>query len=199
VLATVVGIAGGLFTLYDHMTRPRLDLELLRLYQGWEIRIRNTGRALARQVRLSIVSWQHGGPAPEVRESHAIHELVPGADIILHIDVRLGSAKRDDVEYIEYLQNVSISGYLLATCEGCSRPRARAFYVPGNNDDQKSHHFFPWRDGVWPTAEFNYPTKLPFVSDCVDHPKGVCADEHHPRWTPDTGPSRKNGVPAWPE
>lgn len=198
-VTAVLGIAGGFFTVYDRMTRPSVDLELLLPYQGWEIRAQNTGRALAKQVRVAMVSWQHGALAPQVRQSSPLHDLVPGGVALVRIDVRFGSNSPGDSDYQRDSAARSLSGYILATCEGCPNPRAWAFYIPTENHHDKWRRMSTGKGVSWPIVEFSYPERLPFLNDCVDYPARVCVTEREPAWTSQSGSSQKGGVRAWPE
>lgn len=197
-VATTVVIAVGIFTLYDRATRPVLDAELVILYTGWEVMVRNIGATSAKQVRVGVVAWRNGGvPAADVRKSYGVHDLAPGADAAVRIEV---VADSDDPTYRTYRARFSTSGYVVVTCEKCTAPRAWAFHIPGSEEGTK-RELFSVNGGRWPIAEFRYPSRAPFLNDCVDYPSGVCNGERTPSWDPKSGSSRKDGVlptpPAW--
>ena len=73
VMATLVGIAGGILAIHDRATRPNLEVELVILYTGWEASVRNVGATAAKQVRLAVIAWRNGGvPAADVRRSYSV-------------------------------------------------------------------------------------------------------------------------------
>jgi len=55
IIATIVGIIGGAYAIYERWTRPLLELELLIPYTGWEVSVKNAGASIAKQVRLGVV------------------------------------------------------------------------------------------------------------------------------------------------
>jgi hypothetical protein len=197
IAATLLGIAGGVLAIYDRAKRPELELELMLPYTGWEVMVRNTGAALAKEITVGVVAWRNQGDAPaaDVRKSYSVHDLAPGADSALRIEV---IADWDDPQYQAYRAGLSTSGYIVAACDGCSEPKAWAFYVPGNNDVAKDRRYFWSRGHSWPIARFKYPNKAPKLYDCVDFPGGVCSDEHNLVWDAKHGSKNKNGITPRP-
>jgi hypothetical protein len=70
-----------------------------------------------------------------------------------------------------------ISGYFVASCSNCGRPRAWAFNWPKEGDRRPE-----FRRNPLPAAEFLYPDDKPRVGYCVNFPKGVCPDNW--AWNP---------------
>jgi hypothetical protein len=171
-VAAAIGITVGIFAIYEHLKSPSLALELMIPYTGWEVSVKNTGSSTAKQVHVGVVIWRNSGvPAADIRESYRIEDLPPGAQSSIPVEVISNS---HDFEYLEKNARESRSGYIVVSCDGCRRPRARAFYIPGTNDYEKEKNFFPYRGGLWPTIDFRYPDRTPFLNDCVNYPQGVC-------------------------
>jgi class 3 adenylate cyclase len=91
-------------------------------------------------------------------------------------DIQRGLFQRKD--------HLAISGYFVASCRGCARPRAWAFYVPPSGTFDKWPIEF--RRNPWPLEEFLYPDDRPGGSRCVDFPKHVCDAEftEYDQWKP---------------
>jgi len=197
-IATIVGIVGGVYTIHDRETRPDLELEMLKPYTGWEVSLRNTGATTAKQIRVGVVAWRNRGrpPAPDVRKSYAVSDLAAGSDVAVNIEV---VADSEDPEYRAYREGLSTSGYIVATCESCTSPRAWGFYIPGSGDTSKFEKLFPRSARHWPIAEFPYPDGGPCFYDCVDFPSGVCTGERATSWSPEKGSTNHDCVrPAPP-
>lgn len=80
-----------------------------------------------------------------------------------------------------------MTGYIVASCSTCSRPRAWAFYLParkgGSFDEPEPVKAFRRRTESWPMTEFLYPEDKPGIGFCVDFPAGVCqAPYDNYRW-----------------
>jgi hypothetical protein len=84
----------------------------------------------------------------------------------------------------ERKEHLAISGYFVASCRECGRPRAWAFYVPPSGSFDKWPLEF--RRNPWPLEEFLYPDDKPEGSRCVDFPEHVCDAEftEYDRWKP---------------
>jgi class 3 adenylate cyclase len=84
----------------------------------------------------------------------------------------------------ESKERLAVSGYLVASCRECGRPRAWAFYVPPSGSFDKWPIEF--RRNPWPLKEFLYPDDKPGGSRCVDFPEHVCDAEftEYDRWKP---------------
>ena len=190
--ATIIGVVGGILAIYDRVTRPYLELELLIPITGWEVSLRNSGRTSAKEVRIGVIAWRNssGAPAPDVRKSYGIHNLAPGAAAAVPIEV---VADSNDPEYRIYRAKLSTSGYIVATCESCTTPRAGASYIPGSEE--------PWgRNGLstdraaGPVRSLTTHIGRRSCMTVFDHPRGVCARETGPRWNPESGSQRHDGV-----
>jgi hypothetical protein len=147
---------------------PLIGIELRDRYSGYELRVFNEGQILAQQINVDVVAWQVAGMgAVEFNKNYAVRDLIPGADFTIY--------SRDDHE--------PISGYFVATCNSCSRPRAWAFYFPpvGRDRPLESRLSREWGqkypgDHAWPLIEFHYPEERPKYYQCVDSPRGACAE-----------------------
>jgi class 3 adenylate cyclase len=84
----------------------------------------------------------------------------------------------------ERKEHMAISGYFVASCRECTRPRAWAFYVPPTGTFNKWPLEF--RRNPWPLKEFLYPDDRPEGSRCVDFPEHVCDAEftEYDQWKP---------------
>jgi hypothetical protein len=100
---------------------PELVVELRRSYtSGFEIRVLNVGEGIAENISLDIASWADSAPAPTLKVSKSLRNLVGGMDS--SIDVGLFELDNDFRPYNSH------SGYIVATCSRCGQPKAWWFY-----------------------------------------------------------------------
>lgn len=197
-VTTAIAIAVGSIAIYEHVKAPLLGLELMRPYTGWEVSIKNTGTAVAKQVHIGVVVWRmNGAPAADVRHSYRIEDLPPNTQSSIRVEV---FSDWHDPKYLEEISRDSRSGYIVVSCDGCRKPRAWAFYIPGTEEHEKERTFFRQNSIRWPTVEFRYPDRVPFLGNCVNYPRGVCESENHSygMWNADTGSSEHDGTVATP-
>lgn len=117
-------------------------------------------------VYVDVLSWQHGAPGPEIRETCPVRDLIPDADFTFNVKLQ---ALQGPWEYIENRLQQPTSGYIAATCSNCDHPKAWAFYVPGQGSKEEESFL---KVDPWPMVEFGYQWHKPRVRECAPIPSG---------------------------
>lgn len=180
-----LGVAGLLLTLLPlalswlhtpSILRPELEPTLLLRIDGFNVHVVNRSSVPARQVTVSLKSWQIGAPGPDAMTEFPVRDLAPSDDVTFRIrPIRF----TDDQEYNRNRETQPTCGYIAVRSIDSSRPRAWAFFIPG--EGQKTRERFYNHDS-WPMIEFEYPERSPRGNPCVDYPAGVCQDVDRTNW-----------------
>ena len=167
----------GIRLFEHHSEKPQLEARLMSRIGGFEIRIANPSDTLVTQVFVDVVTWGIGAPGPFVRQSMPVRDLPPHSDVTLE----MGTLRGNQGEHQES-NNMQGSGYIVVTWGNSDYPRAWAFCLPGQRDEDKLPEVMArqFRGNDWPIVEFKYPTNTPPIGCGVNYPKGVC--ERYDAW-----------------
>jgi len=140
-----------------------LSAELLRRYDGFYVRVVNTGRITATGVNVKVVTWRVGAPAADVRQDTPVHNLPPGDENEFRIVLTPARFGAD-------LDTKSLySGYVVVSSTESSAPRTWAFSIPVETLSVVADN------GLWPLIEVRADLPKPFLT-CVDMPQGICTN-----------------------
>ena len=175
-ITLIVMVLSALKERSNVVTSPRpaiLELRLALRISGFQIHVANTGTTPARQVTITLTTWQVGAPGPDIVKEFSVRDLSTLDDVVLD---RVEMVDRDnDRRYARQRDNWPTCGYLVVRSINTARPRAWAFFMPPANQALPDSRFTgQW----WPIVEFDYPRNRPESSPCVDFPRGICADYH---------------------
>lgn len=170
----------------DQTASARLHLELMLRIGGFQVRVANLGPGPAKQVTVTLKTWQVGAPGPDVMREFPIRDLPPNDDYTLDVELVYSGT---DAEYRTSRRKSPTCGYVVVRSIDTARPRAWAFFVP----PAEALWDVAFQGSLWPMLEFEYPTNKPESSPCVDYPAGVCRrygrDDYV--WAPQDGESQK--------
>ena len=166
-------------------SNPVLGVELRLLYGGPELRVFNEANSMAQQINVDVVAWQAAGYGVEFSRSYPVRDLIPNADFT--VDRVFGESEEESDSSGSHFErnlfmrdeHLPISGYFVVTCSTCSHPRAWAFAQPQRKRDESGPVPFAKYYGVshpWPLIEFEYPKEKPKIYQCVNVPRGICAE-----------------------
>jgi len=140
-----------------------LSAELLRRYDGFYVRVVNTGRITATGVNVKVVTWRVGAPAADVRQDTPVHNLPPGDDSEFRIVLTPARFGGD-------LDKKSLySGYIVVSSTESSAPRTWEFSIPVETLSVVADN------DRWPLIEVRADLPKPFLT-CVDVPQGICTN-----------------------
>jgi hypothetical protein len=164
--------AGVVTVLSPSVRITQLEASLSQEYDGLYVRIANRDRVAATGITLSLVTWRPGAPAADVRQDLPVHNLPPGDEVKLRVDLTPARfAKEPDMRSL-------YSGYFAVSAVESKAPQLWAFSIPPNSLSIASP------EGRLPIAEFRADAERPFLH-CVDVPTGICsAYGHSAGWTP---------------
>jgi hypothetical protein len=167
IVAGLFTIWGGLSKFYYELwpSRPpetaHLHAEVLLRYDGFYVRVVNTGRITATGINVKIVTWRVGAPAADVRQDTPVHNLPPGDENEFQIILTPARFGGD-------LDTTSLySGYIVVSSTESSAPQTWAFSIPVDTLSVVA------ADGHWPLLEIRSDLPKPFLT-CVDVPQGIC-------------------------
>jgi hypothetical protein len=169
VLAGLCTIGATLYMIYCALLpspsppSAHLSAELLRRYDGFYVRVVNTGRITATGVNVKVVTWRVGAPAADVRQDTPVHNLPPGDDSEFRIVLTPARFGADLDEKSLY------SGYIVVSSTESSAPRTWAFSIPVETLSVVADN------GRWPLVEVRADLPKPFLT-CVDVPQGICTN-----------------------
>lgn len=184
-IGAFLGVAGLVLTLLPlalswlhtpSVLRPELELTLLLRIDGFNVHVVNRGPVAARQVTVSLKSWQIGAPGPDAMIEFPVRDLAPSDDITFRIRPTKFTGEQ---EYDRYRETQPTCGYVAVRSIESARPRGWAFFIPG--EGQKTRERF-YNHDTWPMVEFEYPGKSPRGFECIDYPTGVCEDVGRTNW-----------------
>jgi hypothetical protein len=193
-IGTYIGAGGVFLSLFMFMisswVKPapaltHLEAKLMLRYEGFQVQVLNQDAAPAKQVTLSLKTWQINAPGPDIAREFEIRDLAPEDDTTFHIEPQYLTGESG---YDEERVARPTCGYIVVRSVNGRKPRAWAFFMPGQGQkfDQKIESLFYEHHGIWPLVEFEYPRRVPQVGECIDYPEGVCEAVGHGRspWKP---------------
>jgi hypothetical protein len=128
----------------------------------------NEGAVPAKQVTLSLKTWQISAPGPDVMREFDIRDLAPDDDVVVHIEPE---HRTGNVTYDAERETRPTCGYIVVRSINSRKPRAWAFFIPGQGQNMAEIFY---NQELWPMAEFEYPRQAPQGTQCIDYPEGVC-------------------------
>lgn len=150
----------------------RLEATLLSRIGGFQVHVMNNSLTAAKQVTVSLKTWQIGAPGPDVVAEFPIRDLAPSDDFTLNIEPFRSTNNKD---YDRRRASQPTCGQIVVRSINSSKPRGWAFFIPGQ--DQQIESFFYklfYNHDPWPIIEFDYPRSAPQGFECVDYPVGIC-------------------------
>ncbi len=184
-IGAYLGVAGLFLTLFPvalswfrtpTIPRPELELKLLQRIDGFNVHVVNRGPVAARQLTVSLKSWQIGAPGPDAMIEFPLRDLAPNDDFIFRIMPIRFTGER---EYDRSRGNQPTCGYLAVRSIESLRPGGWAFFIPGHNQVVGDRFY---RQDSWPMVEFEYPEESPKGYECVDYPPGICEEVGRTNW-----------------
>jgi len=149
---------------------------------GFQIQVMNEGSIPARQITVTLKTWQIGAPGPDVSREFEVRDLAPSDDFTFHIEpFYLSGEEKYDQERV----TKPTCGYIVVRSINSSQPRAWAFFIPGQAGIGQPWDQRFFAQHYWPAIEFEYPKNVPEVAQCIDYPTGICDEvgAHEP-WKP---------------
>lgn len=160
-----------------------LRARLFDRYSGFQVQVINEDSSPAKQITVTLKTWQIHAPGFDVEREFNMRDLAPNDDFSFHIEPfdLTGDAKYDQDRAAR-----PTCGYIVVRSIDSNQPRAWAFFIPGTPGvGQALDPLFSVQD--WPIVEFDYPKKVPKGTQCIDYPTGVCkaAGFHDGLWKPE--------------
>ena len=186
-IGTYVGVAGLLLSLFAFallwrptptVTSPDLEVKLLQRIDGFHIRVINLSSVPAKEITVSLHTWQIGAPGPDVMTEFPIRDLAPFDDFTFRVSL---NRPTDDPEYNRSRATHPTCGSVVVRSVNGLRPKGWAFFIPGPDQDFELRRTFQGKD-PWPMIEFEYPQKAPRGFECIDYPLGVCSAVGEVSW-----------------